>query len=173
MRRLWFVPALVTALTCARAYAGDPEPPLLEEAAPSGNLPPEVVRTGYFDGIGTPLRRWEIRSDTSFGDELVLTERLSVAGAFPIRRTLAAIVRVSAAADFQTDTSFDALHLPLLSIGLRTRRLITPETLSTYTIEFGLRLLPGWSGPNDSDPRTLRLAFLSATNSGTADDAPW
>jgi len=128
----------------------------------------ETTAPGYFNGIGTPCHYWEGRSDTAFDTKRVFTQHFELARAFTWKRYLAVVARVGFGMESDTTESFYTLQGPLASIGLRAR---APS--SNYWVEFGLRVIPNWSGPNDTDPRALQLALAATLSSGIADDAAW
>jgi hypothetical protein len=123
---------------------------------------------GSFNGIATPCRYWQTTSDLSFDTHRVLTQRDELARAFSIRAHLAAVARVSFGFASLTNQSFYTVQGPLFSLGVRAR-----SRNANYWVEFGLRFVPNWPGPNDTDPRTQQLALAATLSSGIADDAAW
>jgi len=128
----------------------------------------EASAPGYFGGLGTPCRMWEARMDTSFDTNRVLTERVELARALTLRDYLALVARVSFGAADSTRDSFYVIQGPIFSLGLRTQ---WPSAKRWF--EFGVRVVPNWSGPNDTDPRAQTLALGAVLSSGIADDAAW
>lgn len=123
---------------------------------------------GYLNGIGSPGRCWEITSDTAFGYRRVLTQRLEIARALQLRKNLSAVIRMRAGADGDTTTRLYALQGVAPSFGLRHQ-----PPLGGFAIEFGIRMVIGWGGPDDSEPRAQKLALDATTTSGVGSDALW
>jgi hypothetical protein len=128
----------------------------------------ESTLPGFFNGIGTPCRYWEARSDTAFDTHRVFTQHFELARAFTIRRYLTAVARVGFGAEADTTESFYSIQPPIVSLGVRDR---SPS--ADYWAEFGIRVIPNISGPNDTDPRRQQLALAATLSSGIADDAAW
>jgi hypothetical protein len=134
------------------------------------------VDAGYLDeagaflnGLGAKDRMWELSSDTGFGAARVFTERIEAARALQIPgSTIAITLRVGVGADAATNTGFYALQGPTASIGFKHQ-----TEPGDFSFEAGFRILPGWSGPGDSEPAAQQLALGATLASGIADDARW
>lgn len=126
---------------------------------------------GYFNGLGTSGRMWEAESNTSFDTNRVFTEHLDLAVAMPVRwisPLVTAVVRASAGVNTDALTGVYGIHGPILSFGVRDRSLD-----DTFWLEFGVRVLPNYPSPNDTNPATMRAALRSTLSSGIGDDAAW
>lgn len=128
----------------------------------------EELAPGYFGGLGTPCRMWEARFDTSFDTNRILTERVELARALALRDYLSLVARVSFGGAAATKDSFYTIQGPIASLGFRTE---WPS--AKRWVEFGLRVVPNWSGPNDTDPRMQKLSLGAVLSSAVADDAAW
>lgn len=137
------------------------------DRATEGEDPPSATEPAYFNGIGTPRRSWELQADAAFSTSRVATGRLELGHAFTLD-LLSIVVRVDVATDTNTLDGVYAIHGPIPSLGLRARTRDANEW-----IEVGLRLLPTWKGPNDTDPSALNLSLGASLASGSADDARW
>jgi hypothetical protein len=161
---------VTAALACASsARAQEPYFHGLGERTPSDPVCPAPV--GYFNGLGAECHVWEVRDDIGFGNQRVLTDQLELASAIPVlpgHRTVTLVIRTTVATDTRTTTGFYGIHGPIWSLGLRIR---SPSDYHFF--EAGLRLIPGWAGPNDADPRALQLAYDASMTSGIGDDARW
>jgi len=129
--------------------------------------PTSATDPGYFNGLGTPGRSWEIQGDAAFSTSRIATGRLELGHAFTFD-LLSIVFRVDVAADSNVLDGAYAIHGPIPSLGLRTRTRDANEW-----IEVGLRLIPNWSGPTDTDPSALNLSLGASLASGAADDARW
>lgn len=161
----------VVSATPRAAAAGEPPrapaPLSALETRPDSERP-EAYSPGYFNGIGTTGRYWEMASDTAFGSGRVFTQRVDLARALTLRGPLALIVRASLGADGGVDRGPSVLQGPIFALGLRDH-----SATGDYAVEFGVRLIPSWSGPADYDPSSLQLALEATLTSGIADDARW
>lgn len=134
----------------------------VEQVAPPDNA------LDYLNGIGAPGRCWEITSDTSFGNRRVFTQRFEVARAFKVpRRSLAAVLRVGFGGDAQVNTGAYAIQGVEVAVGLKH------YPLSGFSLEYGLRLIPGWSGPQDREAEIQALALGATLTSGLGNDPAW
>ncbi len=123
----------------------------------------------YFNGIGTPNRTWELQTDTTFSTSRVATQRFEVAAMVLKVTDLAGFVaRTDFGAEDNTTAGFYTVQGPLFSLGFRVRSLS-----ADHWFEGGFRLIPPWSGPNETDPAALQLALNATLASGQADDARW
>lgn len=130
----------------------------------------EARSPGYFNGIGVEGRTWELRSDTGLGAHRVLTQRFEIAGALsvPWWTRVYIVPRVAFGLWGSIKDDVWLAQGPLFSIGVRQR---SPR--GRYWAEAGVRVVPSYSGPYDTDPVAQRIAFDAAQTSGVADDATW
>jgi hypothetical protein len=160
---------LAAALLVAPAASADDAPaPLGALESTTANEPAQAHLPGYFNGVGTTGRYWELASDSAFGTKRVFTQRFDLARALTIRGPLTLVVRANFGGDAALDRGESALQGPIFALGLRDH-----STSDNYSVEFGVRLVPSWSGPSDSDPTALQLALGATLTSGIADDARW
>jgi hypothetical protein len=169
MRLAVLVPlALLLASTAARGDDAAMPAPLSALEPANANEPPEAHLPGYFNGVGTTGRYWELASDSAFGTRRVFTQRFDLARALTLRGPLTLVVRANFGGDAAVDRGEAALQGPIFALGLRDH-----SASDSYAVEFGVRLIPSWSGPSDSDPTALQLALAATLTSGIADDARW
>lgn len=193
MRRLGaWASLLVSAVAPLIAWAGEGDvlwglkdrnetapPPSCPPAPDGGTLPtavadPQCLDTasdpGFFNGIGTPGRSWELRSDTAFSTTRVFTEVIAIGHVFVWgangRFGLAA--HIEAGGDEDTVTGLYSLRRPIVSLGFWTR-----SQDANYVVEAGIRVIPNTGVPDDSKPGALALAYDATLVSGIADDAQW
>jgi hypothetical protein len=136
-----------------------------------GSLGPcSAVEPGYFNGLGSPGRVWEIRVDSSFSaGNGTAPARYSLGRFFELSELAGLVARVDFTSTFDTASSgMYSLQGPVASLGVHLRS----ENADT-TAEFGLRLVPPSVNPNARDPSALNLALDSTLTSGQADDALW
>jgi hypothetical protein len=160
----------------------EPEPAVLEDFFKPADLVQEQAleksrkgrsktddRLHYLDGIGTVGRCWELTTDTAFGYRKVLTHRFEIARALRIRQTLSAVIRTRLGMDasFARGGGYGIQGLAP-SLGIRHQPRSGP-----FSIEFGLRLLIGWGGPDDSEPGAQALALDAVSTSGLGSDSSW
>ena len=168
MRASLAFPVALFLASPARADDAAMPAPLSALEPASTHEPPEAYLPGYFNDIGTTGRYWELASDSAFGTSRVFTQRFDLARALTLRGPLALVVRANFGADAAVDRGESALQGPIFALGLRDH-----STSGSYTVEFGVRLIPSWSGPSDSVPAALQLALAATLTSGIADDARW
>jgi hypothetical protein len=130
--------------------------------------PPSATEPGYFNGIGTLGREWELRSDSAFSTSRIATQRFELAGMVPWKRLWGLVVRTDFGGASDTNSGFYSVQGPLVSLGGRFRSESGDEW-----IEFGLRLIPPWGGRDASDPASILLALNATLTSAQADDARW
>jgi hypothetical protein len=123
---------------------------------------------GYFGGLGTFGRTWQIQSDTAFDTKRVFTQRFEVARAVPWIGELAVVIRTDVATDAALPQGTYGLQGPIASVGVRDQ-----SASGEYWLEFGVRLIFPWLGPDDRRPSTQQLALSATLASGLADDARW
>jgi hypothetical protein len=162
--------ALVFDAGSARAQAAPMSALTEHDAVPDerADEPPSAVDPGYFNGLGTRGHGWEVQSDTTFSTSRTATQRFALGHAFPFNRLFAVVARVDTGADSDTTSGLYAIHGPLVSIGIRDR-----SKDANHSIEIGVRLIPSWNGPNDTDPAALGLSLGASLSSANADDARW
>lgn len=129
---------------------------------------PSATAPGYFNGIGSNERTWEIRTDTAFGTNRVLAQRVELARALRVTDVLGGVLRVNFGGADDTHTGVYVLQGPLISLGARFA-----APTENFVLELGGRVIPPYPGPNDRDPRALALARDATITSGLADDAAW
>jgi len=139
-----------------------------EDVAPPGEEPPSATAPGYFNGLGSQGRTWEMQSDTAFSTSRAATQRFEIGGLLHLTPLLGAVVRTDFGAEDDTPSGFYSVKGPLVSLGARYR-----SASANHWVEFGVRFIPGWSGPHDNDPAALRLALDATLESAQADDAKW
>ncbi len=123
----------------------------------------------YLDGIGSDRRTWEIMSETAFGEEQVLTERLEVGLAVKIPRfQLSVVGRVGLGFDAALDIGAYAIQGATFALGVRH---ISDHR--NFLIEAGFRVVPAWQTSRDNLPSAQSLALSATLTSGAADDARW
>lgn len=133
--------------------------------------PMTATEPEFFNGLGTKGRRWSVETNTSFDTNRVFTERFELAVAIPIKPIsplVTAVARASFGGNADTVSGFYGIQGPILSLGLRDR-----SKSANYWVEFGLRMLPNYSSPHDTEPSAQQAAFRSTLSSGIADDAAW
>ena len=84
--------------------------------------PASATDPGFFNGLGTQDRGWELQSDATFSTSRVFTQRFEIGHAFSFNRLFAIVARVDFGADTDTNSGFYAIHGPLLSLGVRIGR---------------------------------------------------
>ncbi len=165
-RAVWI---LALAAISHRANAG--ETPFAIFPKSTDGEPASATEPGYFNGIGTKGRYWEIQSNTSFDTNRILTERVELASAIPLKfisPLVTLVARASFGANTDVNSSIYGIQGPIVSLGLRDR-----SKSANYWVEFGLRALPNYSSPHDTEPAAQQLALRSTFSSGIADDAAW
>ncbi len=126
-------------------------------------------RPDYLNGLSAVGRCWEITSDTAFGTRRVLTERLEVARALKFSgKSLSIVIRAGVGLDGSTATGLYAVQGLIASLGFRHQ-----QESSEFSIEAGIRVIPGYGGPEDSLPEMNLLALNATYTSGIGNDAAW
>ncbi len=154
----------------SRAHADIPAP-FSAFDKPLAHEPESARAPGYFNGIGTGGRMWEAQTSTSFDTNRVFTERIDLAVAVPIKfisPLVTGVVRAGFGGNADTTTGFYGIQGPIFSFGIRDR-----SKDANFWVEFGVRLLPNYSSPNDTSPAAQQAALRSTFSSGIADDAAW
>lgn len=129
----------------------------------------EDERLHYLNGIGSPGRCWEVTADVAFGYRLVFTSRAEIARAVKFEgKTLSLMLRVRAGLNADVTNSTYGIQGTLPSLGLRHQ-----SSSGRFSLEMGLRVVPGFGGPNDAKPETQALALDSILSSLIASDAGW
>ncbi len=130
---------------------------------------PEDARLYYLNGIGSPGRCWEITAEAAFGFRRVFTSRIEIARAFKFEgKTLSLMFRVRAGLNADVTNGTYGIQGTLPSFGLRHQ-----SSSGRFSLELGVRAVPGFGGPNDGRPETQALALDSILSSLIASDAGW
>lgn len=164
--------ACVTVMAMAmshRAHAHETPFAIFPKSAESE--PVSATEPGYFNGLGTKGRYWEVATNTSFDTNRVFTERVGLGSAIPIHfisPLVTFVTRASFGINADTGSGGYGIQGPIVSLGLRDR-----SKTANYWVEFGLRVLPSYSSPHDTEPAAQQLALRSTFSSGIADDAAW
>jgi hypothetical protein len=169
--------AAVCAVTSARADGADAIPfaafseegeaaKAQAQAATNGQVP--APDPGLFDTLGADGKNWEIQTDATLSTRRVATERLDI-GAYWRRTPLYGFVlRISQGMAQDAMSGIYSINGFIPSLGMRFQSMSGHEW-----IEFGLRVIPPWSSPHDTEPGALRLALDATRTSGQADDTRW
>ena len=170
--------AVVCAATSARAEGPDAIPFALFEQEGHGDAKGRAGEAearslsapdpGLFDALGAEGKNWELRTDETLSTRRVATERLDIGAYWRRTAQYGFVVRLSQGMAQDTGSGLNSINGPILSAGVRFSSMTGHEW-----IEFGVRLIPGWSSPHDTEPGALQLALDATRSSGQADDARW
>jgi hypothetical protein len=161
---------LLPASGAAGTAAAEEPVPFSTLVTPEDSTETNACASGAFNGLGTPGREWELRSDTAFGTTRILTQHFALGHVFPIgeKERFGVAAHVEFGGDDDTLTGLYSLRRPIVSLGLWAR-----SKDAAYVAEAGVRLIPNTGIPSDSDPQALRLALDATYASAIADDAQW
>jgi hypothetical protein len=131
----------------------------------------ESYYPGLFNGIGNNCRYWQGISNTSLDTNRTFTQTFDLARALSMGdylHYLRFVVRLRAGMNALLDDGFYFFDGPIFALGLRDK-----SFTGNHAFEVGVRVIPNWSGPHNSDAKTQQLALGSAISSSMADDALW
>lgn len=172
--------ALIAVGLCAAPAGCATELPFSTLAHPTQDAEPVKTETpqeqnelkrmepGYFNGIGSYKRTWGAELDSSFDTNRVATARLELSRAFRVTPPVSIVARVNTALAAAVEVGDYLILGPNVSLGLKNQ-----SRTGKSWLEFGLRLVPGWEGPQDNKPSSQVVALGATYSSGLADDARW
>jgi hypothetical protein len=160
--------AVLVATGTARAEDAEPSVPFTALIGRPPDKPPPAEFWNPFNGIGSAQRSWDLQSNIAYSTQRIFTQTFGGAYAYPWRGSIAVVIRLSAAAEADTNSGLFSIQGLIGSVGLLDR---SPS--DNYRAEVGLRVIPPWTGPHDKEPAALRLALSATLASDIADDAQW